>query len=40
MDQGAIEIDASKKEELRDFLYKYWPDTIEVTVQRESFINN
>ena len=35
MDHDAIEIDASKKEELEDFLYKYWPDTIEVIVQRE-----
>ena len=27
----AIEVvDASKREELKEFLYKYWPDTIEV----------
>lgn len=26
----AIEVDASKREELKDFLCKYWPDTIEV----------
>ena len=23
-------VDASKREELKDFLYRHWPDTIEV----------
>ena len=28
---AAIEVvDDSKREELKDFLYKHWPDTIEV----------
>ena len=26
----ALEIGADKREELKDHLYKYWPDTIEV----------
>ena len=28
----ALEIDADKKEEMKDYLYKYWPDTIEVII--------
>ena len=36
----AIEVvDDSKREELKDFLYKYWPDTIEV-IHRIYYIIN
>ena len=26
----AVEVNTSEREELKDFLYNYWPDTIEV----------